>query len=173
MASKIVTEWLRCIGQKLIRLNLRHSLLLGSKAILENFIVFLQWFVFILSHKLAENVKTDACIPWDDFASSSSVAWRVVIIFICLSTLDIRFPFISVLLFIASIRRNNAIDNNIDKQQGKSQKLLGKALHWDDDLRWDSIFTHAKQLLLDYLQSSNFTPRIPFQLGIGLFIIWE
>ena len=47
---------------------------------------------------------------------------------------------ISVLLFMASIRRNNAIVNDIDKK-GKSQELLEKmSLHWDDDLRWDSIF---------------------------------
>ena len=56
----------------------------------------------------------------------------------------------------------------------RGQKLLGKvSLHWDDGFRWDSIFTYAKQLCRDYVESSNFTPRIPFQLGTGLFIIWE
>ena len=112
----------------------------------KSFFVFLRWVVFGSVHKVAENVKADACLPWDNFASSSCVAWRVVIIFICLSTLDIRSPLTSILLFVASIRRNNAIVNHIEKK-GKSQKLLGKvSLHWEDDFRWDSIFTHAKQL---------------------------
>ena len=54
--------------------------------------------------------------------------------------MQIRMPLISVLLFIASIRRNNAIVNNRDKK-GKSQELLEKMLlQWADDLHWDSIF---------------------------------
>ena len=129
---------------------------------------------FCILNLKVQKCKTDACLPWVNFTSLSSVAWRVVIIFIWLSTFDIRIPLISVLSLIASIRKNNAIVNNIDKK-GKSQKLLTKvSLRWDDNFwSWDSIFMHAKQLWLDYVESSYFTPRIPLQLGIGLFIIWE
>lgn len=159
IASKMVTEWPWCIGQEPLTNLLRSVALIFA------------WFK-AMCPKL-HCFFDDTCLPWVNPTSLSSVAWRVVIIFIWLSTFDICMPLISVLLLIASIRKNNAIVNNIDKK-GKSQKPLGKMLlHWDDDLCWDSIFMHAKQLWLDYVQSSNFTPRIPFQLGIGLFIIWE
>lgn len=64
---------------------------------------------------------------------------------------------------MASIRRNNAIVNDIDKK-GKSQELLEKmSLHWDDDLHWDSIFMQrslsnfrAEEMLLNLIPSSAF-----------------
>ena len=134
---------------------------------------FYDWLFLYSELKRCRKCKTDACLPWVNFTSLSSVAWKVVIIFIWLSTFDIRIPLISVLVLIASIRKNNAIVNNIDKK-GKSQKLLTKvSLRWDDNFWKHSIFMHAKQLWLDYVQSSNFTPdsvstwnRFIYHLGI-------
>ena len=80
-----------------------------------------------------------ACLPCNDsISSSSSVVWNVVI-FMLLSTLEIRISFISVLWFIASILINNATINNNDKKE-KSQELLGpKSPHLAEDLLWDSM----------------------------------
>ena len=72
---------------------------LGSKVPV--FIVFPRWTVLseFWAYRISE-IKMDGFLPWDLLTSSSSVV-----------------------LFVASIGRNNAIVNNIDKKV-KSQELL-------------------------------------------------